>query len=154
MNELSAQSYIIVCRQMGIHYISKEQADKLKALINTHDGPKSIELNDSLIMLSDIVGVVTAQMYDEIQHRRKGDWLCSSNIWHKRDETCSCNWGKMPRVRGEYIPDDREMNISPEEAQKNKIILKLIKKRHATFKDHKTLKNKTITELESMLKSV
>jgi hypothetical protein len=45
---------------------------------------------------------------------------------------------------------ERERVVSPEEAEKNRIILELVRMKKASFSDMKELKTKTITELENM----
>lgn len=51
-------------------------------------------------------------------------------------------------------PVEREIEVSPEEARKNIIVLDLVRKKEITFSDMKAYKSKPIEELEAMLKSV
>ena len=71
-----------------------------------------LEMYDATLMLSDIIGVVTAERYDVIKRERKGQWKCQYETWHDRDETCRCGWGKsnktplkMPDVVNEFVSE-------------------------------------------------
>ena len=149
MNQLSLQTYIVVCRQMGTYHIDKQRASSLQALLDGPNRPKSIEIDGAFISTSDIVGIVTAEKYDEIQRERKGQWKCQYGVWHLRDEQCRCGWGKSSK-QNKPIPQDKEKEISPEQAEKNRIILRLIRSKKYTFSDMKQLKTKTIAELQKL----
>lgn len=49
---------------------------------------------------------------------------------------------------------EREIKVTPEEAEKNRIILDLVRAKKASFSDMKVLKSKSIDELKQMLKPV
>ena len=156
MKELSLDTHVVICRQMGTYHVTQEMARNLRGLIDSTNPPKSIYLEkyDAQIAMSDIVGVVTAQRYDEIRKERKGQWKCQYDIWHDRDEKCRCSWGKAPRKQGSPMPEEMHVHISPEQAEKNRIILDLVRAKKATFSDMKNLKSKSTSELREMLKSV
>lgn len=47
--------------------------------------------------------------------------------------------------------EDRRVEMSPEEAEKNRIVIELVRNKKATFGEMKSLRNKSIEELRSML---
>lgn len=49
------------------------------------------------------------------------------------------------------VPKEPERIVDPQEAEKNRIILELVRKKRATFVDMKELKLKTVAELKGML---
>lgn len=150
MNNLSLQTYVVVCRQMGTYHIDKQRASNLQSLLDSSNRPKSIQIDGAYISTSDIVGIVTAERYDETQRERKGQWKCQYAVWHLRDEQCRCAWGKGSKQRNP-LPEKDDRKISPEQAEKNRIILSLIRKKKASFIDMKHLKSKTIDQLRQML---
>lgn len=152
MKALSLDTYVVMCRQMGTYHLPKDKATNLRQLINSPNPPRSIylEMYDATLMLSDIIGVVTAERYDVIRRERKGQWKCQYETWHDRDETCRCGWGKSNKTPLK-MPDVVNEFVSPEEQEKNKILLTLLRKKKITFRDMKGLKSKSVQELRSML---
>lgn len=149
MTELALQTYVVICRQTGVYYIDKQKANKLEEYINSNNPPKSVKISpDATVMISDIVGIVSANRYDEIKRERKGQWKCNQGVWHAKDEVCKCNWGATRKAIDP--PKEPEMKVSPEEAEKNKIILALIRAKKVSFRDMKSLKSKSIDELQKL----
>lgn len=83
---LTDKTHCLVTRNIGKFYITKIQANKVKEAI-TKD-VKIITIDDSIIMVNDIVGIVTGEQIKDLEHKRMGEWKCKYNQWHQRGEQC------------------------------------------------------------------
>jgi hypothetical protein len=146
MNELTRENYVIVTRNLGKFYVSKERADKLIELLNSDSCPKILKINDSYPAASDIIGIDSAARIDEVEKEKTGQWKCAQNNWHDKFDKCKCNWG-MDTKKREIVIDEKS---TPEQKERAQMVGQL-REKGWTLKKLVTLKGKTNAEVAEIL---
>jgi hypothetical protein len=85
-NEISDKTMVLVSR-LGDFWINPGQAKKIMA-IKEQKPDATLELQGNFISCRNVLGVLTAESYAALNHRRRGDWQCKYHQWHERKETC------------------------------------------------------------------
>lgn len=144
--ELTNKNWVVITRGTGRHYVSEDGKNYILKLKNAQNHPEMIEVNDSYLALSDIIGIVTASKLEEIDKQKNGEWRCERGNWHKRGEICKCGWGNYTPTQ---IEDEQRTEVEKERAT---IIGDLVE-RGFRIRDLPTLKGLTNEELQAKLTS-
>ncbi len=91
MNSIAklVNDYYIVTR-IGDYPCTGEQATNVFKLI-TANKKGMANVNGSYISLHSIDAVLKQSDYEELLHKRRGDWKCKWAFWHSRGENCAHN---------------------------------------------------------------
>lgn len=147
MNEITNKTYVIVTRKLGVFYVDKNQANKIKQLLSLQNPPRGFEIEDSFIETTSIEGVDPVWRYEENRKIKNGEWKCHSKNWHGRFDQCKCGWGMDTSSTKSQLKDKP---LTKEQEKRGKIMRKLIQKKYKL----KGLSSKTTQELEEILTSL
>jgi hypothetical protein len=88
--EIQNNSMCVMLKSGITLWLNERQIEKLKnvLLIAT---PKFIEIDDMIILSTDIRGIFPVQIIEELEKRKNGEWKCDFGHWHHRGEQCGHN---------------------------------------------------------------
>ena len=89
--------YVLISQGVTV-YLSAEQASKVGQSLK--DGSDYIELEDKLIRVNSIFGIVPAEEYITSRKANRQNYLCHHGNVHTPDSWCTC--GSIPVARKEY----------------------------------------------------
>lgn len=145
MKELSTKNYVVTTRNSGKYYVTKDQADKLVAMINSSNPIKIIEIDDNQrFATADFVNVLPAWKIEEISREKNGEWKCQSGTWHDRFGICKCGWG-MDTSSTKTLIEDKQLTL--EQKERGRLIRQLVSSREKTM----NLRSKSNEELKKLL---
>ena len=94
MNEISNKTYVIKMSDGTLIYISQEQADNLKQILQS-ENKTFIDVEGQAISTRYINGIFTAEVIDSEIRRKNGQWKCEYGTWHDKGQQCGCGIAKQ-----------------------------------------------------------
>ncbi len=91
MNELTNKQKVIMLRSGVEIWIEEEYANRLKSILLNSKETKFIEIDNSVINSTDIIGVFSPQELEDATRRKNGQWKHTNGNWYNRgDKVCQC----------------------------------------------------------------
>jgi hypothetical protein len=89
MNELTKKQKVIMLRSGVEIWIEEEYANRLKSVLLNSKETKFIEIDDSVINSTEIIGIFTPQELEDATRRKNGQWKDKNGKWRNRgDRVC------------------------------------------------------------------
>jgi len=90
MNKLSKKLMCVPIRNGVEIWMEEDESKALQNMLVNITGHKFIRFGDRILNTADVVGIYTAQDIEEVTRRKKGEWQCNYQVWHKKNEKCEC----------------------------------------------------------------
>lgn len=130
MSSITDKVMVLVTR-IGNVWVTKERGQNAMN-IKEQDPNAIIEIDEGYYSANQIVGLLTAQQFDNYQKERRGLWNCPYQKWHGRNDDCTC-------ARDQYKPPaPRARDMTDEERAKARAKLDEIKKRFGKNNEQKS----------------
>lgn len=88
MTDAITDKTMVLITKLGDFWITKSQAENIMAL-TAKDTNGHVIVDENMISLSRIDGVLSANAYNELNYRRRGAWQCRYRYWHERHQQCA-----------------------------------------------------------------
>jgi len=103
----------LIFRNGTILHLDAEEASSVAENLKLTSS-KFIGLKGQIFNTVEIIGLVNDDVADEMEHKRRGDWLCRKDSWHKKGRECDCRSRTLDdgkkiqygtgEVPGNYLP--------------------------------------------------
>ena len=86
--QLTDKIYCLVINNGAEIWLNEQQQQWFNKILLSITGSKYIEFEGEMINTAYIVGIFKAETMRTKERSKRGEWQCSFNYWHERDQKC------------------------------------------------------------------
>lgn len=106
MNEITKNLKCLMLRNGVEIWAEAIRFDNLSANLQGSQKIGFVKIDDNLVNAADIVGIFTPEAMEALTRRKNGQWKCSYEYWHDRNNRCDCATMRMGKVCGRCLKSD------------------------------------------------